>query len=314
MSSPASAERPIQAILLMNLAVFIFTAMDGVIKSVSDLYPTGELVFARNLFAFVPLLCFMLVVERRIDLRTARPMGHVWRGLMGVSAMFCFFLSYRLLPLSEAIALGLSGPIFLTVLSVPLLGEKVGIRRWSAVILGFVGVLVMTRPGSGVFEPAALVPLLGAVFYALAMISIRRLAQTEPPTTIVFYFTLFAVIASLLTLPLGEIDPALAWRMPADLAELAPLMLIGVMGGCAQIALTIAFRRGAVSLVAPFDYMALVYGFLIGFFLFEEVPDAYLIAGGLIVVASGIYILHRETLLARERRRAATVPALPVTE
>jgi drug/metabolite transporter (DMT)-like permease len=314
MSISAPAERPIQAILLMNLAVFIFTAMDGVIKSVSDIFPTGELVFARNLFAFLPLLTFMLVVERRINLRTAHPWGHVWRGLMGVSAMFCFFLSYKLLPLSDAIALGLSGPIFLTVLSVPLLGEKVGMRRWSAVIVGFIGVLVMTRPGSGVFETAALVPLLAAVFYALAMISIRKLARTEGPTTIVFYFTLFAVFASLFTLPLGTIDGDLAWVWPADLAQWSQLVLIGIMGGCAQIALTIAFRRGAVSLVAPFDYMALVYGFLIGFFVFEEVPDAYLIGGGIIVVLSGIYIIHRETLLARERRRQATVPALPVTE
>jgi drug/metabolite transporter (DMT)-like permease len=312
--SITTADRPIQAILLMNLAVLIFTAMDGVIKSVSGIFPTGELVFARNLFAFLPLLGFMLVVERRINLRTARPWGHVWRGAMGVSAMFCFFLSYKLLPLSDAIALGLSGPIFLTVLSVPLLGEKVGLRRWSAVIVGFIGVLVMTRPGSGVFETAALVPLLAAVFYALAMISIRRLAQTEPPTTIVFYFTLFAVLASLITLPLGAIDPDLAWQWPAGPREFGLLVLIGVMGGCAQIALTIAFRRGSVSLVAPFDYMALVYGFLIGFFLFEEVPDAYLIVGGLIVVGSGIYIIHRETYLARQRRRAATVPALPTVE
>lgn len=314
MTSAASAERPIQAILLMNLAVFIFTAMDGVIKSVSGTYPTGELVFARNLFAFLPLLTFMLVVERRINLRTLRPWGHVWRGLMGVSAMFCYFLSYKLLPLSDAIALGLSGPIFLTVLSVPLLGEQVGWRRWSAVILGFIGVLIMTRPGSGIFNPAALIPLLASVFYALAMISIRKLAQTEPPTTIVFYFTLFAVLASLVTLPLGSVDPALAWVWPADGTELGLLVLIGIMGGCAQIALTIAFRRGAVSLVAPFDYMALVYGFLIGFFLFEEVPDAYLIGGGAIVVLSGIYIIHRETVLARQRRRAATIPAMPVTE
>lgn len=314
MSSITTADRPIQAILLMNLAVLIFTAMDGVIKSVSDIFPTGELVFARNLFAFLPLLGFMLVVERRINLRTARPWGHVWRGAMGVSAMFSFFLSYKLLPLSDAIALGLSGPIFLTVLSVPLLGEKVGWRRWSAVSVGFIGVLVMTRPGSGVFEMAALVPLLGAVFYALAMISIRRLAQTEPPTTIVFYFTLFAVLASFITLPLGSIDPDLAWKWPAGPGELGLLALIGVMGGCAQIALTIAFRRGSVSLVAPFDYMALVYGFLIGFFLFDETPDAYLIIGGVIVVGSGIYIIHRETMLARQRRRAATVPPLPTVE
>jgi drug/metabolite transporter (DMT)-like permease len=310
-----SGDRPVQAILLMNLAVFLFTAMDSIIKHVSETYhyPTGELVFVRNLFAFLPLLSYMLLVERRLQLRTARPWGHVWRSLFGVSAMYFFFWSYKLLPLSEAIALGLSGPIFLTVLSVPLLGEKVGWRRWSAVIVGFVGVLIMTRPGSGVFDPAALVPLLASVFYALAMISIRRLADTEPPTTIVFYFTLFATVASLFTLPLGSVDPSLRWHWPQFGPEIGLLVAIGIMGGIAQIALTTAFRRASVSVVAPFDYMALVYGFLLGFMLFDELPDEYLIIGGLVVVASGIYIIHRETTLARARRRQAT-PSLPVSQ
>lgn len=315
-SSSTAADRPIQAILLMNLAVFLFTAMDSIIKSISETYhyPTGELVFVRNLFAFLPLLGYMLVVERRLQLRTRRPWGHVWRSAFGVSAMYFFFWSYQLLPLSEAIALGLSGPIFLTVLSVPLLGEKVGWRRWSAVIIGFIGVLIMTRPGSGVFDPAALVPLLASVFYALAMISIRRLAATEPPTTIVFYFTIFATIAALFTLPLGRLDPSLAWQWPRSAGEIGWLVLIGMMGGAAQIALTTAFRRASVSVVAPFDYMALVYGFLLGFMLFDELPDEYLIIGGLVVVASGIYIIHRETLLARQRRRQATMPSLPVSQ
>ncbi|WP_374655899.1 DMT family transporter [Dongia sp.] len=312
--SPHAADRPIFAILLMNLAVLIFTSMDGLVKHVSEIYPTGQIVFVRNLFAFLPLIGYMLVVEKRLQLRTARPWGHVWRGAAGVSAMFCYFLSYRLLPLSDAIALGLSGPIFLTILSVPLLGEKVGWRRWSAVTVGFIGVLIMTRPGSGIFDVAALVPLLASVFYALAMISIRRLAATEPPTTIVFHFTLFATVAALFTLPLGALDAGLAWRWPQSLDELWPLILIGIMGGAAQIALTTAFRRASVSVVAPFDYMALVYGFLIGFIVFSERPDRYLIVGGAVVVASGIYIIHRETVLARQRRRKASVPSLPVTE
>ncbi len=313
---PAAGDRPVFAILLMNLAVLIFTSMDGIVKVVSDTYqyPTGQVVFVRNLFAFLPLLSYMLIVEKRLQLKTDRPWGHVWRGAAGVSAMFCYFLSYKLLPLSDAIALGLSGPIFLTILSVPLLGEKVGWRRWSAVTVGFIGVLIMTRPGSGVFEAAALVPLLASVFYALAMISIRRLAQTEPPTTIVFYFTLFATVAALGTIPLGTLDADLAWRWPQSLAELGLLVLIGIMGGAAQIALTTAFRRASVSVVAPFDYMALVYGFLLGFILFGERPDRYLIIGGAVVVASGVYIIQREAALARARRRQASVPSLPVTQ
>ena len=317
MTAPARApDRPVFAILLMNLAVLVFTSMDGLIKYASDTYgyPTGELIFVRNLFAFIPLIGYMLVVEKRLQLKTSQPWGHFWRGVFGVSAMYCYFLSYKLLPLSDAIALGLSGPIFLTTLSVPLLGEKVGWRRWSAVVVGFIGVVIMTRPGSGVFDPSALVPLIAAFFYALAMISIRKMSANEPPTTIVFYFTAFAMLASLITLPFGHFDPDLAWRMPSGAKEIGFLVLIGTMGGAAQIALTTAFRRASVSIVAPFDYMALVYGFLIGFLIFGESPDRYLIVGGIVVVASGIYIIHRETVLARERRRKATLPSLPVVE
>ncbi|HWA51367.1 MAG TPA: DMT family transporter [Dongiaceae bacterium] len=307
-------DRPIFGILLINLATVIFTAMDAIIKSVSDIFPTGQLVFFRNLFAFAPILIFMMTQRGPgggISLRTQHLGGHLMRGLFGVSAMYCYFLSYKLLPLSEAIALGLSGPIFLTVLSIPFLGEKVGIRRWSACIVGFLGVLVMTRPGAGVWQSAALVPLLAAVFYALAMISIRRLTGTERSGTIVFYFTAFATLAGLVTLPLGFVWPELAWTWPSDWQFWGIVILIGLMGGVGQILITIAFRCAPVSVVAPFDYMALVYGFILGFMFFSEVPDAYLIVGGLIVVMSGIYIVHRETVVARQRHKAQPAPALP---
>lgn len=302
-------DRPIFGIALINLAVVVFTAMDAVIKGVSDTFPTGQLVFFRNLFAFAPILIFM-VWQGGISFRTRHALGHLMRGLFGVSAMYCYFLSYKLLPLSDAIALGLSGPIFLTVLSIPFLGEKVGIRRWSACIVGFIGVLVMTRPGAGVWQAAALVPLLAAVFYALAMISIRRLTATESSGAIVFYFSLFATLAGLATAPLGALDPALAWAWPAP-GEWLIVLAIGLMGGCGQILITIAFRCAPVSVVAPFDYMALVYGFILGFVFFAEVPDAYLIVGGATVVASGIYIVHRETVVARERRREQAASPLP---
>jgi drug/metabolite transporter (DMT)-like permease len=303
-------DRPIFGILLINIAVVVFTAMDAVIKDVSDIFPTGQLVFFRNLFAFAPILIFM-ATQGGITLRTQHLGGHLLRGLFGVSAMYCYFLSYKLLPLSEAIALGLSGPIFLTVLSIPFLGEKVGMRRWSACIVGFLGVLIMTRPGAGVWQSAALMPLLAAVFYALAMISIRKLTGTERSGTIVFYFTVFATLAGLVTAPLGFVWPELAWTWPSDLESWGIVILIGLMGGCGQILITIAFRCAPVSVVAPFDYMALVYGFILGFMFFDEVPDAYLIVGGLVVVASGIYIVHRETVVARQRHRAQPAPALP---
>ena len=302
-------DRPIFGIGLINLAVVIFTGMDAVIKGVSDTFPTGEVVFFRNLFAFAPILAFMLW-QGRLVLRTRHALGHLMRGLFGVSAMYCFFLSYKLLPLSDAIALGLSGPIFLTVLSIPFLGEHVGVRRWSACIVGFIGVLIMTRPGAGVWQLEAAVPLLGAVFYALAMISIRKLTGTEGSGSIVFYFTLFATLAGLATAPLGQFDPELAWVWPSP-REWLIVAAIGLMGGSAQILMTIAYRSAPVSVVAPFDYMALVYGFILGFMFFAEIPDAYLIVGGATVVASGIYIVHRETVVTRQRRRQQPVPPLP---
>jgi drug/metabolite transporter (DMT)-like permease len=304
-------DRPIFGIALINLAVVVFTSMDAVIKLVSETFPTGELVFFRNLFAFGPILIFMLS-QGALQFRTRHALGHLARGLFGVSAMYCYFLSYKLLPLSDAIALGLSGPIFLTILSIPFLGEKVGIRRWSACIVGFLGVLIMTRPGAGIWQPEALVPLLAAVFYALAMISIRKLTATEGSGTIVFYFTLFATFAGLATAPLGNVWPELAWAWPSDLKLWGIVVLIGLMGGCGQILITIAFRCAPVSVVAPFDYMALVYGFILGFVFFAEVPDAYLIVGGATVVASGLYIVHREAVVARQRRRRQAESPLPV--
>jgi drug/metabolite transporter (DMT)-like permease len=308
-SSALHQDRPIFGLVLINLAVLVFTGMDAIIKGVSGTFPTGELVFFRNLFAFAPILGFM-VWQGGVSFRTRHLRGHLMRGLFGVSAMYCYFLSYKLLPLSDAIALGLSGPIFLTILSIPFLGEHVGVRRWSACIVGFIGVLIMTRPGAGVWQPEALVPLLAAVFYALAMISIRKLTGTEGSGTIVFYFTVFATLAGLATAPLGAVDPELAWVWPS-LGDWLIVLAIGLLGGSAQILLTIAYRSAPVSLVAPFDYMALVYGFILGFIFFAEIPDAYLLIGGATVVASGVYIVHRETVVARQRRRQQPVPPLP---
>jgi drug/metabolite transporter (DMT)-like permease len=304
----------IWGIVFANCAVFTFTVMDAVIKEISQSFPTGEIIFFRNLFAFIPLLIFAFWRHGGLSLKTQRPWGHLMRGVFGVLSMYCFFRSYLELPLSDAIALGLSGPIFITVLSVPVLGEHVGWRRWSAVLVGFVGVLVMVRPGSTMFDPNAAWPLAAAVLYAAAMMSIRKLGSTEPSTTIVFHFTAFATLASLLTIPLGLNDPAQAWVMPSDPREIMLIVVIGVFGGIAQIFMTMAYQRARAATVASFDYTALVYGFLLGWMFFAEVPDAFLIIGGAIVVAAGIYIIHRETVVARQQHREPPVPPLPTNE
>lgn len=307
---PPLEDGPLRAILFMNGAVFVLTVMDATVKYLSGSYPIGQIIFCRNFFAFLPILIFLWRTES-LSIKTNRPMGHVLRAMFGVTSMYMYFLSYKLLPLSDAVALSLSSPIFMTVMAVPLLGEKVGLRRWLAVLVGFLGVLIMTRPGSGVFQWAALVPLLAAVFYDLAMVTIRKINQ-ERSGTVVFYFTALACLAGLATMPLGRAEWVAGglgpWVWPTG-GDMILLVVIGIIGGIGQILLTNAFRLAPMAVVAPFDYAALVYAFILGYLWFGEVPDAYLIIGGLTVVASGIYIIHREAVTARQRRKAAITTA-----
>lgn len=286
------ATRILHGIYYMLAAVLFFSCMDALIKRASADYPTGQIIFFRNLFAFIPVIYFLRQAGGISVLRTHRARDHILRGIVGVTAMGLVFTAFKLLPLGEAVALTLAGPIFLTALSVPMLSEKVGLRRWSAVIAGFIGVLVMTRPGAGVFDPAALFALGGALFYALAMISIRWLSATEPAATTVFYFTLFATVVGALSLPFQ-------WQ---SLTVVGFLLLagIGLIGGIAQMAMTQAFRLAPASIVAPFEYLALVFAVGLGYLFWGEVPDAYILAGSAIVIASGLYILHREA--SRSRR------------
>jgi len=283
-----------RGIVYILLATLLFSCMDVLVKLASESYPVGQIVFFRNLFAFLPLSFFVARGGGLAVLRTRRLGDHLWRSLTGLSAMVAFFLAFALLPLGEAVALGQAGPIFLTALSVPLLKEKVGPRRWSAVVVGFLGVLVMTRPGSGVFNPAALVPIAGALLYALAMISIRRLGSTEPAPTIVFYFTLFATLGGALSLPFQ-------WHTP-DAAGLSILVSIGLIGGLAQMAMTQGFRLAPVAVVAPFEYSSLVFAVGFGYLIWGDFPGLAVLGGAALVVASGLYILHRETILARAAR------------
>jgi drug/metabolite transporter (DMT)-like permease len=192
----------------------------------------------------------------------------------------------RALPLAEAVAIGYAAPIFITALSVPLLGEAVGVRRWSAVCVGFAGVLVMIRPGAAVFEASSLVALLAALFYAFAMIFIRRLGRTESTACIAFYFTLTCAVVSAPFLPLQWVAP--------DLPQAILLVAVGLIGGVAQLAVTAAFRAAPAAVVAPFDYSSMLYVTVIGYAVWGEMPDRLIFAGAAVVIASGLYILHRE--------------------
>ncbi|WP_374448855.1 DMT family transporter [Stella sp.] len=294
-----AGDQPGRGILLMLIAVACFVVMDALIKWLSATFPTMQVVFFRSLFALVPIAA-MVAHQGGIErLKTKRPGMHALRCAVGLGSMICFFHAFRVMPLADVIAIGFAAPLFVTALSVPLLGEKVGIRRWTAVVVGFVGVLVMVRPGLDLFEVGAGIALLGTVAYSLAMILMRDLGKTDTTTAITFYFTMSATIVAGLAMPF-------VWVEPRDLSDWLLLALVGLIGGVAQLLMTQAFRITPVAVIAPFDYTAMLWGSILGYAVWGEVPDAPLWVGAAIVAGSGLYIVHRETRLRVPRLNIGT--------
>jgi drug/metabolite transporter (DMT)-like permease len=284
----AAARRAVlRGIVCVLAATACFSVMDSLVKWVAPRIPVMQIVFFRSVFAFVPIALMVLRDGGIASLRTRRLGGHARRSLCGVVSLAGFIYAFGHMPLADAVGIGFSAPLFITALSVPLLGERVGIRRWSAVLVGFVGVLVMVRPGSGVFDPAAAVALGATMLYALAMIFIRSLGRSESTGAIAFYYTLVCTVIGAAFLPFQWVTPG-----PEDAAL---LIAIGLIGGCGQLLITSSYRNAPAAVIAPFDYISMLYVSLIGYAVWGDVPDRFLLAGAAIVIASGLYILNRET-------------------
>jgi drug/metabolite transporter (DMT)-like permease len=296
-----------RGIVFIVLGMLLFTLIDTLVKVLSAAgYATWQLVFCRSLFSFIPILILMRFQGGARLMRTTRLKDHLVRAAVGLGALWTWFYSYRNLPLADAYALGFTAPLFMTALSVPLLGERVGIHRWSAVAVGFGGVLVMVQPGSGVFDIAAVWVLVSAFLYALAMIQVRGLGKTEPPLTTVFYFTSVCTLVSALSLPF-------VGRLPDTAFHAALMVATGLLGGLAQLCLTHAYRLAPVSIIAPFDYTAMVWAVGLGLVVFGDQPGWPVLAGSAVVIASGLYILRREAL-RRSPAGGAPKPAHPGQE
>ncbi len=270
------------------VGMFAVSIMDTLAKWLGEGYPIAELVFFRNLFALPPAL-FILWRQRggRASLVLRWKSGHVLRAIFALGATFTFFLGLRYLPLAEAISIAFAAPLLVTALSVPILGERVGPRRWAAVMAGFVGVLVMTRPGAEAFRPEALYILVAALCYALTMLVTRRLARSDTTPAIMLSSICIMSLLSGLALPFG-------WRTP-DAMDFLLLALLGLVGGIGMYFMTQAYRYAPAAVIAPFDYTALLWGTLIGWLVWHELPGAHVWLGAAIVIASGLYIVHRET-------------------
>ena len=206
------------------------------------------------------------------------------------------YTALRGLPLAEAIAVTFTAPLFITALSGPLLGEAVGVRRWAAVVVGFVGTLIMVRPGAESFRPEALLVLASALIFALNMLLTRRLTRTETNAALVTYTT---VIAGLASLPFA----ALAWQEPST-GDLGLFALVGIGAGSGAYLLVVAFRNAPAAVVAPFDYTTLIWASILGWMLWRESPEPAVWIGAAIVVAAGVYITRREMALGRRAREA----------
>lgn len=277
----------------MLVATVIFVIMDAIVKKMGESYPTTQLIFFRSFFAFIPLALISFRGGIGPAILARDKLGHAKRCIVGVISMGAMFYAYTHMPLADAIAIGFAAPLMITALSVPMLGEKVGPRRWTAVIFGFAGVIIIVKPGEGLIAPAALVAIAGAFFYALAAIYVRKLSRTETNSAIIFYFTLTATLLSAITLPFVWVTPT--WE------DLFWLISIGLIGGVAQNFMTQAFRKAEVSAIMPFEYTALLWGAALGYIIWGHIPGVNMAIGAVIVVASGLYIIFRESNLGLRR-------------
>ncbi len=294
LSSLAPADRTVGlGIANMVTSVTLFSAAGALVKWSAATYPVIEVVFFRNIFALLPTALLIWMNGGILLLRTRYPASHLYRGAAGLTAMTLIFYALSVLLLADATALSFASPLFMTALSVPLLGERVGAYRWSAVLLGFLGIVIITRPGHDVFTAGALAALGSALTYALAVISVRQMSRTEHPITIAAYFALVCTAASGLALPFF-------WRTPGPV-DFAILALIGVTSGLAQYFQTQAFRRAPVAVAGIFNYLGILFAGIFGYLVWHEVPSIHVLAGSAVVVACGLFILYRET----RRRRPA---------
>lgn len=273
-------------------ATLLAAAMNSAARHVTETVHPFELVFFRNLFAFT----FVLPMLWRVGLsalKTKRPGAHVARASLNVVNMMTWFTAISLAPLAEVVALGFMAPIFATVLGVIFLREVVGIRRWTAILVGFAGTLIVLQPGFDTVTIGHGLTLMAAVLWAGVLLIIKSLSRTESSITIVAYM-------SILMTPMSLIPALFVWAWPTY-SELAWLVLIGFTGAAAQYLLAQAFHEAEIGVIMPFDFAKLIWIAVIAYVAFAEVPTVTTLLGGVIIFASGVYIAHRES----KRRRVA---------
>ena len=306
----ADAPNPMLGIALKCISVVIFVGMQTSIKFGGEGIPAGQIVFFRSFFALVPVVIYLSWLgDLKTALKTDDLRGHVFRGLIGVTSMSLGFFALTRLPYPEWITISYGAPILTVVFAAIFLKEIVRLYRWTAVLIGLAGIMVVTVPkltvgGQGI-ESAEVIgivaSLVSAAIAAIAMIQIRRLVRTEKTATIVVYFSLTSSVIALASIVFG-------WVVPSP-GQAALLVLAGLCGGVGQLLLTSSYRFADTSTIAPFEYTSMILAVAIGYFAFGEEASATTLLGAAIVISAGIFIIWREHALGIERAKARRVSA-----
>ena len=272
----------------MFISVCAFSLMDVLVKW-SDAYPVGQVLFFRGFCGIIPIL-FLIPRDRFLDFyKTTRPLLHFKRCLSGLIALVAIFIALRNLPLATVVSITFAAPIFTTIFSIFLLKEKVGLYRWLAVLVGFVGIIVITEPGFSSLNFYYIYPIIFCLGLSYVAIAIRKLSTTEPVWLISFFFSFSIAILGLLSLFQG-------WVMP-NFLDLFLLSMVGILGGLANLWLSQSYKYSEVSLVTPLKYLALVFAIIFGYFIWSEVPTLKTLMGALLVILSSFIIFRREMIL-----------------
>ena len=276
--------------LYMFVSICAFSVMDLIVKW-SENYPVGEVLFFRGFCGMIPIF-FLIPTERYFNFyKTNRPFLHFKRCMSGLVAIVAIFIALRKLPLATVVSITFAAPIFTTIMSILFLSEKVGLYRWLAVLVGFIGILIISEPGFSSLNLYYIYPIIFCLGLSYVAIAIKQLSSTEPVWLIGLYFSFSIMIMSFFTLPQG-------WIMP-NLRDLFLLCMVGILGGLANLWLTQSYKFAEVSLVTPLKYLALIFAIFFGYMFWDEMPTTKTLLGAALVIISSIIIFRREIYLKK---------------
>lgn len=280
-------DSPIHGISAMLISIVLFSAMDSIVKWLGGSYPTHQIMFFRCAVAMVPIVVIITMRGGISLLRIQEPFLLSLRCLLGITAMGFAFYAFSLMRLADGLAILHTTPLFMTVLSIMFLKERVGLHRWAAVMAGFIGMTIVVRPGNSMFESGSFYMLLAAFCISCTTILIRHLSIRSDPVNLTFYFTMSGVLISSIAIFF------LGWQAPEG-RDWAFFIAVGFLGGMAQYLMNVSYRQAQISMVAPLKYLSIGFGGMIAYFVWSELPDLQSLVGISIIIACGLYTLHRE--------------------